>query len=298
MMDKWTHETEQALEEYLAEVERLALRKGDDAAEIVSGLREHIIREAEGAAGEVVTLEHVRKVLAAVGTPEMVIGVDEATAREERPAFVPGTRRREATADNNRARKFMFLGVGCLAWTIGLGIVGMVVSVLLAFLSYVALEVDPAIRQDLAQEALEQESKAQIRAVLTTIFDVQEQFRAERVMDRDGDGVADYGTLEDLHTFAPHIIVDSMAEDGSLENYYYEVVPTDSGKGGNPHFLCKVRPKFAKSLYLTATATEKQEIHFLRDKSKEKYDTPDISHPLVEYNPDGSIRFQYLGKDQ
>ena len=61
-MNNWTAETRQALDDYLAEVESLALSKGDDAQEIVSGLREHIIQEAVDEAAAAGACERTRSV--------------------------------------------------------------------------------------------------------------------------------------------------------------------------------------------------------------------------------------------
>ena len=73
-MTDWTPESTEYLEGYLKQVSALTQHQGDDADDIVPELREHIVRETEDAAGSLVTLEHLRKVLAAVGTPEQVAG--------------------------------------------------------------------------------------------------------------------------------------------------------------------------------------------------------------------------------
>ncbi len=75
-MIEWTPEAEDFLIGYLQQVGALARHQGDDAEEIVGGLREHIARETEADAGTLVTLEHLQKALATVGTPEQVTSVD------------------------------------------------------------------------------------------------------------------------------------------------------------------------------------------------------------------------------
>jgi len=75
-MNEWTPEAEDYLEGYLQQVGALARHQGDDAEEIAAELRDHIVRETEGDAGTLVTLDHLQKALATVGTPEQVTSVD------------------------------------------------------------------------------------------------------------------------------------------------------------------------------------------------------------------------------
>ena len=77
-MAEWAPEAERHLADYLARVEALARRQGDNAEEIVGELRAHIVMEAEGESGAVVSIEHIRRVLGAMGTPEEVMNVEEA----------------------------------------------------------------------------------------------------------------------------------------------------------------------------------------------------------------------------
>jgi len=77
-MAEWTPESRDYLEGYLRQVSALARQQGDDADEILSELRGHIQREAEDAAGVMVTLDALRKTLSGIGTPEQVTGVEAA----------------------------------------------------------------------------------------------------------------------------------------------------------------------------------------------------------------------------
>ncbi len=76
-MTQWTDESKRHLEEYLERVADLCRQAGDDPEEVVSGLREHIEAEVEKECGtSLVTQGELRKVLAATGTPEEIVGVD------------------------------------------------------------------------------------------------------------------------------------------------------------------------------------------------------------------------------
>ncbi len=71
-MTEWTPEAKQRLDDYLNQVDRLSRSMGDDATEIVDGLREHISTEAESVAPSLVTLGHLERLLASIGTPQQV----------------------------------------------------------------------------------------------------------------------------------------------------------------------------------------------------------------------------------
>ncbi|MCC6793733.1 MAG: hypothetical protein IT366_01340 [Candidatus Hydrogenedentes bacterium] len=74
-MTQWTPEAEKQLNEYLARVDALSRANGDDADEIVDGLKQHIRTEAEGKSPLLVTDVHVKHAIASIGTPEQVADV-------------------------------------------------------------------------------------------------------------------------------------------------------------------------------------------------------------------------------
>ncbi|MCC6485902.1 MAG: hypothetical protein IT364_00245 [Candidatus Hydrogenedentes bacterium] len=93
-MTNWTPEAKQNLDEYLGEIRALSQAQGDDAQEIVDDLRVHITTETEDASGSVVTLDHLRRTLAALGTPAEVVGGSGSTAERAprmTPSAQPGT---------------------------------------------------------------------------------------------------------------------------------------------------------------------------------------------------------------
>ncbi|MCC6698851.1 MAG: hypothetical protein IT365_24720 [Candidatus Hydrogenedentes bacterium] len=79
-MTNWTPEAKQNLDDYLGEIKALSQAQGDDAQEIVDDLRAHITTETESASGSVVTIDHLRRTLAALGSPEDVVGGNGSTA--------------------------------------------------------------------------------------------------------------------------------------------------------------------------------------------------------------------------
>ncbi|MCC6155276.1 MAG: DUF1559 domain-containing protein [Candidatus Hydrogenedentes bacterium] len=73
-MAEWTPEATDYLDGYLKQVRALARGTGEDGDEIASGLREHIIEKTERESGPLVTLDVLRRALAEVGTPEVIVG--------------------------------------------------------------------------------------------------------------------------------------------------------------------------------------------------------------------------------
>jgi len=72
-MPQWRSDAHEALEEYLQQVAVLAQAQGMDADALVGPLRTEIEQEAENAAEVLVRAEHLRDVLATMGTPEQVV---------------------------------------------------------------------------------------------------------------------------------------------------------------------------------------------------------------------------------
>ncbi len=71
-MTEWTPDASEYLEGYLNQVSALARNQGDDAEEIVSGLRDHVAHEVGFTTGVPVNIDTLFDVLAAIGTPEQV----------------------------------------------------------------------------------------------------------------------------------------------------------------------------------------------------------------------------------
>ena len=75
-MAEWTSDAQEYLEGYLRQVAALARSRRNEADEVVGELQKYIVKEAETAAGPLVTIDHLRGVLNAIGSPEQVAGVE------------------------------------------------------------------------------------------------------------------------------------------------------------------------------------------------------------------------------
>jgi prepilin-type processing-associated H-X9-DG protein len=79
-MKEWTNEATEYLEGYLKQVSALAKNQGEDADDIVNGLRDHIANEMGHSSGDVVDIDTLFAVLAKIGTPEEVVNLDSPLA--------------------------------------------------------------------------------------------------------------------------------------------------------------------------------------------------------------------------
>ena len=251
-MAEWTPEARDYLEGYLRQVSALARQQGDDADEILSELRGHIQREAEEAAGVMVTLDVLRKTLSAIGTPEQVTGVEAAlsppwrdslrVAEEKSPAprtwqgaaavpvpppqVVPPT----VVVQQPRARS------GCLSLALAFAIVAVVLVVGLATFGIIVSIALPSLARARAA--------ARERAVienLKTIASAEEQFRSAGYKDADGDGVPDYGTLDELTSKG--VLDKKVAENLIGLRYEIEIFLIPTSWPGGPASKCVATPE-------------------------------------------------------
>jgi prepilin-type processing-associated H-X9-DG protein len=92
-MSEWTPEARSFLNGYLQQVAAFASERGDDAQEITEQLRDHVERELELTDSGLITLDQVRRVLHALGTPEEVLSGDRLVhlprSGESRPPRLP-----------------------------------------------------------------------------------------------------------------------------------------------------------------------------------------------------------------
>ncbi|HIJ64402.1 MAG TPA: hypothetical protein HPP77_00520 [Candidatus Hydrogenedentes bacterium] len=88
-MAEWTHEAQDYVDGYLAQVAALARHRRDDADAFVTQLRDRITRETEASGGALIALDQLRKTLAGIGTPEQAAGIETAqpAARPSAPQF-------------------------------------------------------------------------------------------------------------------------------------------------------------------------------------------------------------------
>ena len=89
-MAEWTKDAYEYLDGYLKQVSALAKRLGDDAEDIVSGLRDHITQEVELNCSGTVEIDELLVVLARIGAPEEVVSLDTPLRGTSRPAPTAG----------------------------------------------------------------------------------------------------------------------------------------------------------------------------------------------------------------
>lgn len=237
-MTEWTSEAKEYLDGYMHQVAALARSQGDDDEDIVAGLREHITNEVEATAGSLVTVDMLQKALAMVGTPEQVVSPDFTLAtreRKEKTAFqtVPPPPPRPAPPQEPRivvntpapkSRSGCWLA---LATFVVLAIVLAVgVPVLLTVVSIAVPNLHRA-----RDTAYESRAIAQLQAVARA----ESAFREGQGVDIDGDGVSDYGTLQQLSD-------KGLLAQYSGGDFVLNLTVTPSAEPGGPSFLCTAQP--------------------------------------------------------
>ncbi len=238
-MAEWTSEAQDYLDGYLRQVSALARGQGDDADDIVAGLREHIANEVEAEAGTLVTLDALRKTIAAVGTPEQVVSPDfslsAATerARQAKPIGVAHPEPRHRHSGCAIAALIALVVTVLAAIAVPLLLLG------LTFVSYRAVEVVPATEVD-PHTGYEMAVIDKMKAIATA----EQDFRRNDALDADGDGTSDYGTLQELDAVTPLGLETNERGEFLLDGYLFRVHVTPSGDPGGPAFLCSVRPPF------------------------------------------------------
>ncbi len=152
-MAEWTSDAKEYLEGYLRQVAALARSQGDDGDDIAAGLREHITNEVEADATNLVTVEHIRKLIASLGTPEQVVSPDFTLAARERKESgerqAPPPPRREPPIVVNVPREKARSGCSTAALTILL--LAIALPILIAILGTLTAILLPAVSR--AREA-------------------------------------------------------------------------------------------------------------------------------------------------
>ncbi|MDZ4859398.1 MAG: DUF1559 domain-containing protein [Candidatus Hydrogenedentes bacterium] len=92
-MAEWTPEATEFLDGYLKQVRALAKSSGEDAEEIVSGLRDHIATKVEQESGSLITLNILRQTLAAVGSPESIVEDSSMLSSQNKESGKPAPRK-------------------------------------------------------------------------------------------------------------------------------------------------------------------------------------------------------------
>jgi hypothetical protein len=246
-MADWTPEARDYLDGYLRQVGALARGQGDDADDIVTGLREHVINEVEAESGSLITLDALRKTLATVGTPEQVVSPDFSLSAAMEHAKHAGAVSGGA-AHPRKSRS------GCVIATMVFLAFALVVAIAIPLLIVASLLFRTSVREVVPGEevgpglALDPQS-GYPEIVITTLEAVaaaEEDFRQRAELDFDEDGVADYATADRLLEGTDlHAEVDE-AGDFRVLAYTFHIEVTASGEAGGPAFQCTVSPPSKK----------------------------------------------------
>jgi hypothetical protein len=237
-MKNWTPEAKEYLEGYLAQVRALARQSGEDADEIAEGLRDHIEREVEASEGLVVTLEVLRQTLAIVGTPEAVVSADPAWMKTKGGSAVSG----ETPAPQSTQRPVQYMidqppaslpkkksRFGC--WVL---VVAAFLFALLLFCTCTELTISykPGKRSPTLDETA-------VTTALREIRNAELRYVEEVKVDKDGDGVPDYGTTSELR--GRELITEDYTKT-VYRNFLFHLKLTPSAKTGSPSFVCEALP--------------------------------------------------------
>lgn len=273
-MAEWTPEAREYLDGYLKQVTALARSQGDDAEDIADDLRVHVEREAEDAPGALVTVDYLRGVLAKTGAPEQIAGIQDgldgwdgdvssrpetvgsSTLRspvrkngsdeQEAPLSTPGG---PSPVPNSPPQPAPRSRVGC--WIVGV-IVAFLVSAAAVFTVLVLMlfvrghRVAPesaqveALPQSPPAVAVISGNEAAVSDIMQKIKSAQKKFQEEKRLDIDGDGVGDYGTLDQLTTPGDggEPLLDEEFPSGVSHDYRFIIEVCPSALDGSPHYQC------------------------------------------------------------
>lgn len=244
-MAEWTPEAQDYLDGYLRQVSALARGQGDDASDIVDGLREHITMEVEEASGSLITLDALRKIVASVGTPNQVVSPEFSLSQ-----LTTGTPQpRAAVHDAPQLRRgrsgCAIVAMIFLAFAVFAAVLVPTMVLMLRVWSYSAYEVVPATEVD-----TETGYPVAVLDRMKAIAAAQQDLRQRGALDSDGDGTPDYGTLRDiideidmpLESDASGLVSAEPRETLLVEGYVFRLQTTPSGAEGGPAFVCTVRP--------------------------------------------------------
>jgi len=237
-MKEWTQEAKDYLEGYLGQVAALARSRDEDSDIIVDELRGHITNETEEIAGGLVTLDHLRRVLAAVGSPEQVLGQEAATpiAAKTRTASPPPQRAPQTVVVQQKDTRS-----GCL-------VKSLIAAILVVVLGIISLPIIGIISTIAIPSLMRSRSNANEAAVIGTmksVVEMQNKFQQACHIDTDGNGVGDFGTFEEIHA-QDHGVVSEQLSTGHHCGYRFELSITHGNGETQPGFELVANPIISK----------------------------------------------------
>ncbi|GMV92880.1 MAG: hypothetical protein AMXMBFR82_26580 [Candidatus Hydrogenedentota bacterium] len=236
-MAEWTPEAQDYLDGYLRQVSALGRGQGDDATDIVDDLREHITTEVEAESGSLVTLDALRKTMAAVGTPEQVLSPEFSLFKLSSGTQQPRAAVQDAPQPRRGRSSCAIVAMILLAFAVIVAIFVPIMILLLRFSSYSAYEIVPATEVD-----METGYPVAVLDRMKAIAAAQQDLRQRGALDSDGDGTPDYGTMRDIIDEISLPFELDARGNVLVEDYVFRVVTTPSGEPGGPRFVCTVRP--------------------------------------------------------
>jgi len=243
-MSEWTSEAEEYLKGYLHQLGALARHQGDDAEEIVSELRAHITQEVEGDAGALVTVEHLRRTLAAVGTPEEIVagetpvagaslaGASASVLGEDTGGSGPVLQTPRRVVSPPDAASSASSGCRILAITLAFITVGLVVFVVGGLVWLGCFQY-----RQIQQASIIAHEKSAVK-LLKDIANAQREFRQTK-HDPDQDGITDYG---DLMKLVEAGLLPDMYVNSTPMGYVYSCSVVLSSEKDGPAFRATAMP--------------------------------------------------------
>ncbi len=228
---EWHPDAQEFFEGYLKQVMALAHAQGDDPEEIVQGLRAHVESELAVEGGGQGTLEALRSVLETLGRPEAVLESPPAMQRDASRTPLSGNTVAPPLPPKARNN---FQGRSCLFYA--------VVAFSLLCLTFIIIVVAGLIFVFGVRTVERVEtSNPDIQHACLLISEAQEKYRSNQSdqTDKDGDGISDYGTLQEL---ANGFYVDKDLGDGLAYGCNFVLTLVPSGTEGGPSYRLETQP--------------------------------------------------------
>ena len=283
-MSNWTPEAHKYFEGYLDQVSALAESRGDDAVDIVSDLREHIEQKVEESGHTLLTLDQLTSIMATVGSPQQVVD-DGGTFEDEVQTDASSPAHAKALTANRQPETppVNWFPLSCLVSAVLAlsGGVGVVVLSVLYFSWNQPGEVISGSAQVNAYRALQELHKA------------QKDFQQSVTVDVNGDGIGDYGTIEQLHESERYH--DVFRKMGYATGYEFLIEVTPGDENTEPGFTCIAQneqpSRSAKNVWGESESNEAELLympanrHFFMDQTGVIRYTEDGTTPTVDSKP-------------
>ena len=137
-MAEWTLEAYEYLDGYLTQVAALAKQQGDDAEDIVSGLRDHIAHEVVANAEGQIDLDALLVALSGIGSPEDVLGADPPLRWNSRHEHAVSSRSPTHVEESQQENVKKLSGLSCM-------LIALIVIILFVSMVVILLKDSPIV---------------------------------------------------------------------------------------------------------------------------------------------------------